>query len=459
MKKTFSLFAVFWCFNVVFAQSDFAVFARYDQLRVSPNRDSLVVRCIILDEAHPEQFKMHVLLLPSPDGQPVCLNPQPERFVISGDGKLLLISSPSGMFLISLERKSQSYQIYFRKVGSSWFFENFGFADNAKSIFFKIKNRTAQISQTGIFSLPSKFPKSKYVSGLRLKLISEKLPDDTFQLPVYEIGKYSNLSIPEQQEFLGFVRDSLADFQGNYLLIVKNNKGKKILLTNCRPRLLAPNFDSTKVFVSVFHQNQNKNFIFDPNQQKLFPFSVEQIISVSWINPNRFIFLSGKGLFFQDIVSGDTKKITVWRFPPWAEDIQLLPPKFELQIKSVFQQSEGTALLDSLKKFGFSGRLIPAMSQSRQGFRVRVGGFLSRKEALVAGEKLKQRGFDFWIDEIEDVFEYFNSPGGREAKRFANGFAKIQYQKDDFLKSRVIFVDSAGNFQVLLPPMGSIFEK
>ena len=86
---------LFFFFNdtTAIAQDQFVQFTYYDQLTWSENGNQLAFRCVLLDEARPENLKANVLLKDLNVNRLLCLDRQPERFIISGDKKQLLFSS------------------------------------------------------------------------------------------------------------------------------------------------------------------------------------------------------------------------------------------------------------------------------------------------------------------------------------------------------------------------------
>jgi len=106
-----------------------------------------------------------------------------------------------------------------------------------------------------------------------------------------------------------------------------------------------------------------------------------------------------------------------------------------------------------------SSAALPGQNQIGTTERIRLGSFISRKQALLIGEKLGLGGYDLHIERISDIYDSFNSAGGDEQLPFRDGFAKIQYQKKQFWGSRIIYVDRGGNFEVLIPPMNSFNDR
>ncbi|NOZ61263.1 MAG: hypothetical protein GXO74_06240 [Calditrichaeota bacterium] len=453
MRILFAVFALFCQFSALLAQADFALFTRYDQLRVSPSRDSLAFRCVILDEAQPESPQLRVLLFTRKNDQPVCLNPQPERFVVSEDAKYLLFSAPTGLYLMTLNAIPRVGQVAFRQIGSQWEFEKFGFLLSGKRIFFKIKGGKNS-DGSYYFRKPELAGPARPVFWLNLKKENKPHPGAAFQLPLFEIGKYSNISNGRQRSFFGFVRDSLSQFPGDYFLILKEKNSERILLSDCRPRLLAPNADSSQILVSVFHKNKNKNYLFERGTQKLILFSDKLIVSVSWLGRDKFIYLTESGLFLHSVSGGKTTRLSDWRFPNWYS-IDLQIPKYKIEIKVDGKKFDEKAFFNALHKLGFSDKLISEQNQTKTIRNFHLGGFVSQSEALSAGEKLRHFGYNFHIERIHDIYNFFSNPGGEEQQPFDDGYAKIQYRKKQFRESRIIYVDRAGNFEILVPPMNS----
>jgi len=445
--------------TAVLSQEQFVQFTYYDQPTWSDGGNQLAFRCILLDESNPDQLKRNILVKDLNNDRLICLDPQPERFVISRDKKYLLFSSSYGLYLVSLKEKSRVAQVYFRNPAATWFFQDFGFLkDGTKFYMDRYEYTTAKTIQD-IYQIKSAKFSSQFIGGAETKKINKKSRAARFDLHVDEMKGKLQTAIKIKGMIIEFLSQPDSVDPGNFKLVyqpARKNRFHAVLLDRCRPRLLSVNPDSTEIIVSVFQQGSHKTYRLPFEAKKLIPIEDKRYFSVSWLDADRYICLTDDGLFLRNIDLSINEKIDDWQLPVWCQQIKLDLPKYELQVSFEAEKNRAEQFIARLQNRDFQARMKYLKDQSKEGYRIRVGGFQTRQQAQAIGEKLEQQGFDFWIDTISDYYEYFNSKRPEDKKSFQDKTAIIQYKTDHYLRSRILLQIPNKREQVVVDEMNNI---
>jgi hypothetical protein len=425
----------------VLSQEQFVQFTYYDQLTWSEDGNQLAFRCILLDESNPDLLKTNILLKDLNEDQLICLNPQPERFVISQDREYLLFSSSYGLYLVSLEEKSRAIQIYFRNPAANWFFQNFGFVKDQSKIFIDRYDYVTMNTIHENYQIQSPKFSFPFINWVEMKKIDIKSQAPRFDLPVDEMIANRQPRIRIKDMLIEFLPQPDSEDPGNFKLIYQPSRKDPfhaMLIDRCRPRLLSVNPDSTEIIVSVFMQGAHKTYRLPFSSKKLIPIENKRYFSVSWLGVNRYICITEEGMFFRSIDLSKNEKIDRWQFPEWCRGINLDLPKYELQVGFEPEKNQAEQWIIQLQKSGFQARMKYFKDQFKAGYRIRVGAFQTRQQAQSMGKELKQKGYDYWIDTISDYYDYFNSIRFEERKSFENKTAIVQYKFGKYLRSRIV---------------------
>ncbi len=448
--------------TMVFAQEQFVQFTYYDQLTWSEDGNQLAFRCILLDESKPEQLKTNILVKDTNEDRLSCLNPQPERFIISQDQKYLLFSSSYGLYLVSLKEKNRAVQVYFRNPAGTWYFQDFGFLEDGTKFYMdRYDYATMKTIQESYQIQSSKFS-TQFIGWPETKKINNKFRMSRFDLPVDEMKGMLQTVIKIKNIIIEFLSHPDSEDPGNFKLVYKpsrKNTFHAVLIERCRPRLLSVNPDSTEIIISVFTQGLHKTYLLPFRSKKLIPIENKRYFSVSWLDDKRYICLTEDGLFLRNIDLSLNEKIDVWQFPGWCQKINLDLPKYELQVGFEPEKSQAEQLVSQLQKSGFQARMKYFKDQSKEGYRIRIGGFSTREEAQSTGEKLKNAGFKFWIDKLTDSYEFFNSMRPNEQKSYGDKTAIIQYRMNNYLRSRILLRMSNKKEKIVVDEMNNIPER
>ena len=427
--------------TALYSQEQFVQFTYYDQLTWSDDGNQLAFRCILLDESRPDQLKANILVKDLVKDQLVCLNPQPERFVISQDREYLLFSSSYGLYLVSLKQKNRAAQLYFRNPAATWFFQDFGFLEDGTKFYMDRYDYATMKTIQDAYQIQSAKFSTKFISWAETKQIEKKSRASRFDLHVDEMKGKLQTAIKIKGMVIEFLARPDSDDPGNFQLVYQSARKDlfhAVLLDRCRPRLLSVNPDSTEIIVSVFTQSAHKTYRLPFSSKKLIPIENKRYFSVSWLDVNRYICITEGGLFFRSIDLSKNEKIDRWQLPEWCRGINLDLPKYELQVGFESEKSKAEQLISQLHKLGFQARMKYFKNRSNEGYRIRVGAFQTRQQAQSMGKELKQKGYDYWIDTISDYYDYFNSIRFEERKSFENKTAIVQYKFGKYLRSRIV---------------------
>ena len=458
--KIFCLFIITG--TTAFSQEQFIQFTYFDQLTWADDGNQLAFRCILLDESNPEKLTTNILVKDLNSDRLFCLNPQPERFVISLDKKDLLFSSSYGLYLVSLKNENRAAQVYFRNPAATWFFQDFGFLDDGSKFYADHYNYATTKTIHETYQIRSSKFTDQFIGWAETKRINEKSRTSRFNLHVDEMKGKLQTAIKIKDMIFKFVSQPNSDDPGNFKLVYqpsRKNIFHSVLLDRCRPRLLSVNSDSTEIIVSVFQNKVHKTYRLPFSAKKLIPIEDKRYFSVSWLDAERYVCLTDDGLFLRSIDLSVNKKINDWNFPKWCQKINLDLPKYELQVGFESEKYRAEEFISRLKNLDFQARMKYFRDSSKKGYRIRVGGFQTRQEAQAIGENLKQKGFDFWIDALSDYFEYFNSFRSEETKLFQDKTAIIQYKLDNYLRSRILIQMPNREQRVFVDEMNNIPER
>ncbi|UCH89263.1 MAG: SPOR domain-containing protein, partial [Thermoplasmata archaeon] len=224
----------------------------------------------------------------------------------------------------------------------------------------------------------------------------------------------------------------------------------------CRPRLLSVNPDSTEIIVSVFKQSAHNTYRLPFSSKTLITIENKRYFSVSWLDVNRYICITEDGLFLRNNDLSMNERINNWHSPGWCQQISLDLPKYELQIGFESEKSRAEQLIAQLQKSGFQARMKYFKDSTKQGYRIRVGGFSTREQAQLIGEELKKKGFNFWIDKLTDSYDFFNSLRPDEQQSIGSKTAIVQYRMDGYLRSRIVVVEPNNKRRIVVDEMNNI---
>ena len=370
----FSFAAVF----PILSQDDFVQFTRYDQLNWSPDGNQLAFRCLLLDEANPEKISANILLKNLSTDQLICLNPQPERFVISKDKKFLLFSSVYGLYFLTIEPEVKAGQILFRNPAASWFFKDFGFYENKNIIYVEsIDYSSGQITKENYQIDPANISRS-IIGNIKLKKITEKIIAVPFNQQIDEFVHKKNYSIKIKNFSIQFIKNSTNYYE--LVLQSQNSTDSELLVKNCRPRLLSINPDSSKLIISLFRDNDNLTYLFETQTKKLTLIYNQRYFSVSWLDNSRYICISEKGLFLRKVNLPDGFSLNNWILPEWCLNINLDFPKIANLYD--FYNSESNSEIKS-----YNGKIARVIYKKQNYLRCKIGlSEKAKKENIVVNE-------------------------------------------------------------------------
>lgn len=441
-----------------FSQEQFVQFTYYDQLAWSDDGNELAFRCVLLDESQPEKLTSAVLIKNFPADKLICLNPQPERFIISQDRKYLLFSSVYGIYLVALENQYQTYQIYFQNLADDRLIQNFGFSKPANVIYIQLydRNSTETVQENLQFSLPS----SSYrpISLANIKKL-KKMNQPLFNLSLDETKGTPSTEIKIKGAKLSFLPETGTNQPGNFNLIFQSSQlsaSPKKILEKCRPRLFSVNPDSSEVIVSVFERDRHKTYRFLLTLKKLLSLEDHRYFAVSWLDKEHYICLTEAGLFLRNNNLSLNQKIDLWTVPEWCQKIELEFPRYELQVDFEPDQAKAEQIASRLLQSGCPARIKFFKDGSKEGYRIRTGGFYTQRQAQALGEELKNKGFNYWVDSITDLYDYFNSLRPEVFSQFKHKTALIQYKLNHYLRSRVLLLEPNNKQQIIVPEMNTI---
>ncbi|MCU0644527.1 MAG: SPOR domain-containing protein [bacterium] len=445
-----------------FSQEQFVQFTCFDQLTWSDDGNQLAFRCVLLDESNPEQIRTNLLLKNFKSDRLTCLDPQPERFIISKNKKYLLFSSSYGLFLVSLQENNQAVQLYFRNPAATWFFQDFGFLKDGSTIYIDRYESTNTKTVQETFRISAPRFSSQSIEWFAAKKSWNKSRSSRFDLPVDEMKGKLQTEIKIKDIRFEFLSQPDADDPGNFKLVYQPSRKSavhSVLIERCRPRLLSANPDSTELIVSVFQQGEHQTFRIPLASKKLIAIEPKRYFSISWLDAKQYICLTEDGLFLRNLDLSVDKKIDRWQIPAWCKGINLDLPKYELQVGFEPEKHLAEQLISKLQKSGFHARMKYFKDQSKAGYRIRVGGFFAREQAQFAGEEMKKKGFEFWIDKMTDAYDYFNSMRSEEQKSFGDKTALIEYRMDGYLRSRILLVELNQKVRIIVEEMNNIPER
>lgn len=444
----------------VFSQEQFVQFAFYDQLTWSDDGEQLAFRCILLDESNPDQLKMNILSKDLKNDRLICLDPQPERFIISNDKKFLLFSSSYGLYLVSLKEKNRTALAHFRNPAATWFFQDFGFVDDGTKFYVDRYDYATAQTILDTYQIQSLKFSTQYIGWADVKKIDKKSRTSRFDLHVDEMKGKLQTAIKLKGMIVEFLPQPDSADPGNFKLVyqpTRKNPFHAVLLDRCRPRLLSVNPDSTEIIVSVFKGDVHQTFRLPFSTKEISHIENKRYFSISWLDNSRYICLTEDGLFLRNIDLTINESIDQWELPNWCQSIELAVPRYELQVGFEPDKNRAEQILANLTKSGYVARIKYFKDQTKEGYRIRVGGFADRQQAQATGLELKQKGFDYWIDQVHDLYDYFNAGRSNERKSFSDKKAAIiEFKFDNYLRSRIILQSPEKKEQVIVDEMNNI---
>ena len=458
MKKrnfVFLFIVLLSCANPIFSQDDFIQFTHYDQLTWSPSGKQIAFRCLLLDESNPENISVNVLIKDLVTGQLTCQNPTPERFIISKNKKFILFSDIYGLYIQTIGQEPKVGQVIFQVPTTSWLFKDYGFYEETGIIY--VEHYDYLSGQTSKENFWIDFAKlDHYIDKTQtIKKLNKTKKSKPFNLAVDRFLNKTQKSVFLKNISLLFEKNKTVDFD----LVLKDSGSKDTLINNCRPRLLSTNSNFSDVIVSVFEKDGSKTYHFDVESKKFSLIDNQQYYSISWLDNFRYVCINEDGLFLKKINGRTNKKLDDWILPEWCQNIDLSFPKYELQLGFVETKNEAEQFVKKLALSGFPARKKLFKDKKRTGYRIRVGGFKRKQNAQRLGEKLKKKGYDYWIVNIDNLFDFYNSNKFPESKSFAGQVARIEYQKEEFLRSRIVLINKDGTRKIIVDETNNVPDR
>lgn len=366
----------------IFSQDDFVQFTRYDQLFWSPDGKQVAFRCLLLDESNPEKISANILVKDLSTNKLICLDPQPERFVILKDKKFLLFSSVYGLYLLSIEPELEAAQILFRNPAASWFFKDFGFYEKKGTIYVERYDYLSAQSVKENYQIDLANISRPLINISQIKKLRREVKANPFNLQVDEFINKKNYSIALKDFSIQFKKNS----KNNYDLILQtqNSTDSKSLVKNCRPRLLSANSNNSLLIITLFKNKGYFTYLFDTHVKKLSLIENQRYFSVSWLDNSRYVCINENGMFLKKINLLGDLKLNNWFLPEWCQNIDRSFPK------------------------------------------------------------------------IDNLFDFFNSESTSEIKSFNGKTARIDYKKENFLRSRIVLTDDVKKERIIVDEMNNI---
>ena len=264
-------------------------------------------------------------------------------------------------------------------------------------------------------------------------------------------------SVALKNSSLRFEKNKTGDF--DFVLTESNSEGKDALVKNCRPRLISLNPSQSDVIVSVFEKNGVNTYHLNVASKHFTLLENLRYFSVSWLDDLRYVCINENGLFLKRIDFKTGNKLNDLSLPEWCQSIDLSLPKYELQVGFMETKTEAEQLVEKLPLFGFSARMKYHQTKNKPGYRIRIGGFGTKQVAKKNGKKLKQQGYDFWVANIDNLFDFYNRVKLSEIKSFNGKTVRIDYQKDDFLRSKIVLIDKNGTKKLIVDEMNNLPDQ
>ena len=327
----------------IFSQDDFVQFTRYDQLFWSTDGKQVAFRCLLLDEANPEKISVNILVKDLSTNKLICIDPQPERFIISKDKKQLLFSSVYGLYLLFIEPKPNAAQILFRNPAVSWFFKDFGFYEKEGAIYVERYDYLSAQSVKENYQIDLANMSRPLINISQIKKLKSEIKAGSFNLQVDELINKKNYNIALKDFFIQFKKNS----KNNYELVLQtqNSTNFKSLVKDCRPRLLSANPDNSLLIISLFKNKGHFTYLFDTHVKKLSLIENQRYFSLSWLNNSRYVCINENGMFLKKINLLSDLKLNNWFLPEWCQNIDRRFPKIDNLFD--FFNSESTSEIKS----------------------------------------------------------------------------------------------------------------
>ena len=206
------------CTLPIFSQDDFVLFTHYDQLTWSPKGDHIAFCCLLLDESNPDNILVNNLIKNLKTNRLTCLNPKPERFVISKDKKYLLFSGVYGLYILSIDPEPRIAQLIFREPTASWFFKDFGFSKQSGEIYVERFDYLAnQANKENYFIDLTELARPIDINQT-IKKLNKVKKSKHFNLPVDGFFNKTRDRIRVRSYSLSFKKNKTKDFE----LVLKN---------------------------------------------------------------------------------------------------------------------------------------------------------------------------------------------------------------------------------------------
>jgi len=127
-----------------------------------------------------------------------------------------------------------------------------------------------------------------------------------------------------------------------------------------------------------------------------------------------------------------------------------------MQVGFELEKTGAEQLISRLQQSGFHARMKYFKDQSKAGYRIRVGGFVTKQQAQLTGEQLNKKGFEFWIDKLTDAYDFFNSMRSEQQKSFGDKTAIVEHRMDNYLRSRILLVEPNNKRRIIVDEMNNI---
>lgn len=298
-------------------------FCRFDNLNASPDGGKLAFDCYYFEENALEKPLHLVIQVDFSSKQMVCLNPPPNRFVVSTDKKYVLFSSMIGLYLFPLAQPENCVQLKFLNPAADLIIRDMGFAEMGATIYWTMADRWGENSQEHYLKIP-KFADTNPKEIQQTEL--ENLPKAEFEKynlkadgpetsRLRQIKLNQNVELSFQNE-PGQRMDLLSAFMKN----VKTGTQER-LLTNFRVRLVSQNPKKNGILFSTWDEKNQGQTWFVNDAQQFSSLAPRDFRFVSWLSNQEFIGLANQSLY-KVLTSGEPEKLNQWPYPTWYRPVQ-----------------------------------------------------------------------------------------------------------------------------------------
>jgi len=279
------------------AQPRNARYCEFSDLRLSSDSTALLFNAEYFEEGQHQGASALINNLKT--GELTCINPQPLRFAISGNGKYLLFSALFGIFFQELADSGFCRQLTFLNPASAVYLRDLGFFAADSGVFWTTENYHSELLEKKFWQIQTDSSAAQRIVGISEIPAPVKWKKSSLTVADPNSGRKNEIKLAKQKLRLSITSGAAPDFDLSDISFQKSASGKKkSLFSKVRPWLISVSPTQKWIIFSIWQKAKGESSWLNlAGTDSLTEIGAGAFKYVSWIDSIRFVGLNPQGLF------------------------------------------------------------------------------------------------------------------------------------------------------------------